>query len=107
MLVPHRVDEAIGEFRRPYDLDPLVPQGHGDLVWFLFESRRYSEAIEEASKELEDDSPFLSLSYAELGRLDEALVVADRSAKNAIAPTLMAQTARLTRWPGESSPGGN
>jgi TolB-like protein/tetratricopeptide (TPR) repeat protein len=93
LLVPHRVDEGIREFRRAYDLDPLVPQGHGDLVWFLFESRRYSEAIEQAAKELDDDSPFLSLSYAELGRRDEALVAADRAAKNATAPILMAQTA--------------
>jgi tetratricopeptide (TPR) repeat protein len=93
LLVPHRVDEAIGEFRRAYDLDPLVPRGQGDLVWLLFESRRYSEATEEASKELEDDSPFLSLSYAELGRHDEALAVADRAAKNTTAPILRAQIA--------------
>lgn len=93
LLVPHRVDDGVREIRRAYDLDPLVPQGQGDLVWFLFESRRYAEAIEEAAKELRDDSPFLALSYAELGRRDEALVVADRAAKNANAPVHKAQTA--------------
>jgi len=93
LLVPHRVDEGVREVRRAYDLDPLVPQGQGDLVWFLFESRRYSEAIEEAAKELRDDSPFLSLSYAELGQRDRALAVADRAAKNATAPIHMAQIA--------------
>jgi len=93
LLVPHSVDEGVREVRRAYDLDPLVPQGQGDLVWFLFESRRYSEAIEEAAKELRDDSPFLSLSYAELGQRDRALAVADRAAKNATAPIRMAQIA--------------
>jgi len=93
LLVPHSVDEGVREVRRAYDLDPLVPQGQGDLVWFLFLSRRYSEAIDEAAKELRDDSPFLSLSYAELGQRDRALAVADRAAKNATAPIRMAQLA--------------
>lgn len=93
LLVPHRVDEGVQEFRRAYDLDPLVPHAHGDLVWFLFVSRRYSEAVDEAAKELVDDSPFLALSYAELGRREEALAVTDRAAKNVTAPILMAQTA--------------
>jgi tetratricopeptide (TPR) repeat protein len=93
LLVPHRMDEGIQEFQRAYALDPLVPSTHGDLVWFLFESRRYAESIEEASRELEDDSPFLALSYAELGRRDEAAAVADRAARTASLPVVLAQTA--------------
>lgn len=93
LLVPHRVDEAIQNCRRAYDLDPAVPAEHDDLVGFLFFARAYQAAIDEAKKELEDDSPFLALAYAELGRQQEALTVADRAAASARVPSNMAQAA--------------
>lgn len=93
LLVPHRVDEAILDCRRAYDLDPVVPAEHDDLVGFLFFARAYQAAIDEAAKELENNSPFLALSYAELGRQKEALAVADRAATSARVPSQVAQTA--------------
>lgn len=93
LLVPHRVDEAIQNCRRAYDLDPAVPAEHDDLVGFLFFARAYQAAIDEAQKELEDDSPFLALAYAELGRQEEALAVADRAAASARVPAQVAQVA--------------
>ena len=93
LLVPHRVDEGIQEFQRAYALDPLFPSAQGDLVWFLFVSRRYPESIAEAAKALQDDSPFLALSYAELGKRHEATAVADRAARTAGPPVVLAQTA--------------
>lgn len=93
LLVPHRVDEAILDCRRAYDLDPVVPAEHDDLVGFLFFARAYQAAIDEAAKELENNSPFLALSYAELGRQKDALAVADRAATSARVPSQVAQTA--------------
>ena len=93
LLVPHRVDEAIQTCRRAYDLDPAVPAEHDDLVGFLFFARAYQAAIDEAAKELEDNSPFLALAYAELGRRDEALAVARRAEASAKVPSTVAQTA--------------
>jgi tetratricopeptide (TPR) repeat protein len=93
LLVPHRVDDAIQSCQRAYDLDPAVPTELDDMVGILFFARRYSEAIKEAAKELEDNSPLLALSYAELGRRDEALAVASRAEASTKVPTLLAQTA--------------
>ena len=93
LLVPHRVDEAIQNCRQAYELDPMVPAEHDDLVGFLFFSRAYQAAIDEAKKELEDDSPFLALAYAELGRQAEAHAAADRAAASAKVPSQVAQTA--------------
>lgn len=93
LLVPHRTDEAVENFQQAYNLDPAVPEEFDDLVGLLFFARRYQAAINEASKELEDNSPFLALSYAELGRRDEALAVAQRAAASASVPSEMAQAA--------------
>ena len=93
LLVPHRVNEAIQTCRRAYVLDPAVPAEHNDLVAFLFFARAYQQAIDEAAKELEDNSPFLALAYAELGRRDEALAVARRAEASAKVPSTVAQTA--------------
>jgi len=93
LVVPHDVNRGIQEFQRSYSLNPLVPLGQGDIVWFLYDTRRYSQAIDEASKALEDDSPFLSLSYSALGRRDQALAVADRAARKAVLPVQLAQIA--------------
>lgn len=92
LLVPHRVDEAIQNAQRGYELDPAEPQV-GDPVEFFFYARRYQAAINEAAKELEENSPFLALAYAEMGRRDEALAVAQRAAASARVPSQVAQTA--------------
>jgi hypothetical protein len=60
---------------------------------FVFESRQYSKPIEEGSNEMEDDSPFLARTYAELGQRDEALAVAGSAVKNTTVPVVMTQTA--------------
>jgi TolB-like protein/DNA-binding winged helix-turn-helix (wHTH) protein/Tfp pilus assembly protein PilF len=93
LLVPHRVDEAIQNCRWAYELNPAVPAQFDDLVGFLFFARAYQAAIDEASKELEDNSPFLALAYAELGRRDQALAVAARAEAAARIPMTVAQTA--------------
>ncbi|HKD92861.1 MAG TPA: winged helix-turn-helix domain-containing protein [Terriglobales bacterium] len=93
LLVPHRVGDAIQNCRRAYDLDPAVPVEHDDFVGFLFFARAYQAAIDEAAKEFEDNSPFLALAYAELGRRNEALVIADRAAASARVPSQVAQAA--------------
>jgi TolB-like protein/DNA-binding winged helix-turn-helix (wHTH) protein/tetratricopeptide (TPR) repeat protein len=103
LLVPHHVDEGIREFQRAYALDPLFPSAQGDLVWYLFESRRYTQSIDEAAKALENDSPFLALSYAELGRRDEALAVAERAATSTKIPVVLAQTASAYALAGQTS----
>lgn len=92
LLVPHRIDEAIQNAQRGYELDPAEPQVN-DPVEFFFYARRYQTAINEAAKELEDNSPFLALAYAEIGRRAEALAVAQRAAASARVPSQVAQTA--------------
>ena len=93
LLVPHRTDDAIQSCQQAYDLDPAVPAELDDFVGILFFARRYTAAIDEAAKELEDNSPLLALAYAELGRRDEALAVARRAEATIKNPTLLAQTA--------------
>src|SRR5215469_13123942 len=93
LLVPQRVNDAIQNYRRAYDLDPAVPAEHDDLVGFLFFARAYQGAIDEAAREFEDNSPFLALAYAKLGRRNEALAIADRAAASARVPSQVAQTA--------------
>ena len=93
LLVPHQIDEAIQNSRQAYDLDPMVPAEHDDLVGFLFFARAYQAAIDEAEKELEDDSPFLALAYAKLGRQKEALAAASRAAASARGASGVAQAA--------------
>jgi tetratricopeptide (TPR) repeat protein len=101
LLVPHRVNEAIQNCRRAYELNPRVPAQFLDLVTFLFFSRAYQAAIDEAAKELEDNSPFLALAYAELGRRDEALAVAGRAEAAAQVPAMVAQTATAYAMAGD------
>jgi len=87
-----RADQAIQELRQAYALDPLLPQAHGDLAWFLFLSRRYTESIEAALKVGRDDH-ILALSYAELGKSEQAVVAADRAMKSPQNPAVLSQIA--------------
>jgi TolB-like protein/DNA-binding winged helix-turn-helix (wHTH) protein/Flp pilus assembly protein TadD len=93
LFVPHRTDEAIQNCQRAYDLDPVVPAELDDFVGILYFARRYTAAISEATKELEDNSPLLAMSYAELGRREEAQAIARRVEASTKNPTLLAQTA--------------
>ena len=93
LLVPHRIDDAIQSCQRAYDLDPAVPTELDDFVGILFFARKYTTAINEAAKELEDNSPLLAVAYAELGRRDEALAVAGRTEATTKNPTMLAQAA--------------
>src|SRR5579859_1018971 len=85
-------DEAIQELQRAYALDPLLPLSHGDLAWFFFLGRRYTESIEAAQRVGRDDH-ILALSYAELGRRDQALAAADRAVSSARNPVILSQIA--------------
>jgi serine/threonine protein kinase/Flp pilus assembly protein TadD len=87
-----RSDEAIQELQRAYALDPLLPSGHGDLAWFSFLARRYSESIEAARKVGHDDN-VVALSYAELGQRDEALAAANRAVSSTRNPVILSQIA--------------
>jgi TolB-like protein/DNA-binding winged helix-turn-helix (wHTH) protein/Flp pilus assembly protein TadD len=87
-----RTDEAIEELQRAYAVDPLLPIAHGDLAWFSFLGRRYTESIEAAQRVGHDDH-ILALSYAELGRRDEALAAADRSVTSTRNPVVLSQIA--------------
>ncbi|HEU5234191.1 MAG TPA: winged helix-turn-helix domain-containing protein [Terriglobales bacterium] len=93
LFVPHRTDEAIQNCQRAYDLDPAVPAELDDFVGILYFARRYTDAINEAAKELEDNSPLLAMSYAELGHREQAQAVAARVEASTKNPTMLAQAA--------------
>ena len=92
LFVGGHSEQAIHELHQAYALDPLLPEAHGDLAWFLFLTRRYNEAIEAALKVGRDDH-ILALSYAELGKFDQALAAADRAIKTAQSPPVLSQIA--------------
>ncbi len=92
LFVSHRSDEALQELHRAYALDPLLPLSHGDLAWLLFLARRYPESVE-ASQRVGHDDHILALSYAELGRPQEALAAADRAVKSTQNPVILSQAA--------------
>ncbi len=92
LFVAHQSDAALEELHRAYALDPLLPLSHGDLAWLLFLARRYTESIE-ASQRVGHDDHILALSYAELGRPQEALAAADRAVKSTQSPVILSQVA--------------
>jgi TolB-like protein/DNA-binding winged helix-turn-helix (wHTH) protein/Flp pilus assembly protein TadD len=87
-----RSDEAIQELQRAYALDPLLPLTHGDLAWFSFLARRYTESIQ-AAQTVGHDDYILALSYAELGRGDQALAAADRAVSSTRNPVTLSKIA--------------
>jgi TolB-like protein len=101
LVIRHRPEEAIQEFRLAYDLDPLVPSAQGNLVGFLFLVRRYSECIEAAKAIQEEDSRALSLCYAKLGRLEDALAAAARAERSGGDPITLAWIATTYAMAGE------
>jgi len=91
LLVLGRPDEAIQELDRVQKIDPLFPQSHIGLPWLLFTARRYQAAIE-AAQTIGDDR-VLALSFAELGRPQEAIAAADRAVRSTSNPIILAQVA--------------
>jgi serine/threonine protein kinase/Flp pilus assembly protein TadD len=91
LLVLRRSDEAIQELDRVQKIDPLFPQSHLGLPWLLFNARRYQAAIEAA--QTNGDNRVLALSFAELGRPQEAIAAADRAVRSTQNPIILAQVA--------------
>ncbi len=87
-----RADEAIQELQHAYALDPLLPLTHGDLAWFSFLAKRYTESIQAAQRVGHDDE-ILALSYAELGQRDQALAAADRALSSTRNPVTLSKIA--------------
>jgi tetratricopeptide (TPR) repeat protein len=59
------------------------------LPWLLFTARRYQAAIEAARTK--GDDRVLALSFAELGRPQEAIAAADRAVRSTPNPIILAQ----------------
>src|SRR5216684_3759956 len=87
-----RADEAIQELQRAYAVDPLLPIAHGDLAWLSFLARRYKESIDTAERFGHDDH-IRALSYAELGRREQALAAADRAVSSTRNPVTLSKIA--------------
>ncbi|HXT87290.1 MAG TPA: hypothetical protein VN745_09725 [Verrucomicrobiae bacterium] len=92
LMIGRRPDECIEEFQRAYALDPLLPFAHGDLSWFEFLARRYGDAIATAQK-MGNDDHIIALSYAALGRQEQAVAAANRSLAYTKSPIVLSQIA--------------
>jgi tetratricopeptide (TPR) repeat protein len=99
LLTLRRTDEAIQELDQVEKIDPLFPQSHMGLPWLLFTARRYQAAIE-AARTIGDDR-VLALSFAELGRPEEAIAAADRAVRSTRNPVILAQIASAYAMTGE------
>jgi TolB-like protein/DNA-binding winged helix-turn-helix (wHTH) protein/Flp pilus assembly protein TadD len=88
-----RGQEATRELGRARELDPLLPIHHGGLAWYLFEQRRYHEAIEVAQHSPSGNAATVALSYAELGRTGEAIASADHAVESESDPIALSQMA--------------
>ena len=79
LVLAGRHAEALQAMETALRLDPKPPAYfHGDMGWVLFFNRRYDEAIGHLEKTLNagvDYREELAITYAELGRLDEAKAV--------------------------------
>ncbi len=77
--------KALEMMQTAFRLDPKPPNYfHGELALALFFNRRYAEAIEhlEKTREAVPYDEELAMTYAELGRLDEAKVAVERLYEN-------------------------
>jgi DNA-binding SARP family transcriptional activator len=80
-----RVDEQSAEILLAQELDPLSLIINTDVGWGLYYARAYDEAIEQLLRTLDLDANFAvahviaGLTYAQQGRLDEALSSVQRA----------------------------
>ena len=91
LLTLRRTEEAGEELNRADLIDPFSGQSHINKAYLLFNARRYQEAIL-AATQLGDDRA-IAMSYAELGRSEEAIAAADRAARTSQNPVIVAQIA--------------
>ncbi len=81
LLVLGDLPQAVSELRRALEFDPLSSEVGFWLVWVLFLSRDYEQALTEAERlvEREPDQPMacmtLGLVYMGMGRFDESVAV--------------------------------
>jgi serine/threonine protein kinase/tetratricopeptide (TPR) repeat protein len=74
-----RFEEALNEWRRAQELDPLSLINRAATGWFFYVTRRYDDAIREAQKTLEMDPTFvvarrvLGLAYGKSSRPAQAI----------------------------------
>jgi serine/threonine-protein kinase len=80
------ISGGIAEARRAQEIDPMSLAVNGGLAYAYFLSRRFDEAVTECENTLELDPNFLlaiyieAMALAQLGRLNEALLLAERAA---------------------------
>jgi serine/threonine protein kinase/tetratricopeptide (TPR) repeat protein len=79
LAVMGRFNEALAQFEKSCELDPLSLIINTSVGWTLYFSRQYERAIESLRKTLEIDASFvlahamLGKSYLQLGRFQEAI----------------------------------
>ena len=93
LLTLGRSQQAIQELGQLHNVDPLFPQSHVGLPYTLWNLRLYEEAVEAAKKE--GDERVIALARIEQGRREEAVAAADRGAKVAHNPVILAQLASV------------
>lgn len=93
LLTLGHADEAQRELQRAQELNPLLPVPHGDPSWFSYEMRQYGQAVAAAQRGGSKDDWVLALSYAELGRAEEASSVAERVLEAESNPLTLSQMA--------------
>jgi serine/threonine protein kinase/tetratricopeptide (TPR) repeat protein len=91
-----RFDEAIREMLRARELDPMSPSIIQALAWCYYEARRFNESISTHRSMLEAVPEFslglgtLAWVLRHVGKLEEAVEVAEKSVALADAPLLLA-----------------
>lgn len=94
-----RFDEAISRVQKAYLVDPLAVESRNEALWTYYFSGRMEDTVQQARQaiELEPQAglPYamLALAYAETGRRDEGLQAADKAARLADSPSVMATAA--------------
>src|SRR6185503_18618337 len=107
-----RLDEAIVEAKRGYELDPLALPVSSNIGLLLYLARRYDEALEQFDRNLEMDRSFVythwerALTYEQCGRYDEAIAgfqkAIELSGTSVLPRVLLARTYALCGRRGEA-----
>ena len=103
-------EEAVAEFNRGIQLDPLSAILNTGPGWVLYYARRYEEAARSLRKVLEIDSHFvyahavLGQTYLQMGRCDEAIKELQTTAEiSAMSPPYLAMLGHGMAVTGDSS----